>query len=255
MYLARVVSCALIAVVAVPAAGQSKTTPVFDPTVPFSAFIREDLFAGFLWGEKDGDVRFLRGERNLAILLAERPEDAPGLLAWKAGIALKRAVDALQLSRREEFEREYRKAITIYADAEKLAPNDPGVMAISGAGYALFADRLPERYRSRAWEASYRLYMRLWQMQAAQLDELPLHFKGELLAGVAQAAQRTGRAAEATVFLDKILKKLPDTPYATAAKTWIDSPRRAEQTKLICQTCHEAGRLEALKSVMSARYR
>jgi tetratricopeptide (TPR) repeat protein len=260
MYLAKAAksrfrTCVLLVLITIAAAAQSKNTPVFDPAIPFSSFIREDLFAGFLWGEKDGNDRFLRGERNLEILLTERPQDRPGLLAWKAGTALKRAIDALQLSRQEEFEREYRKAMKLYADAAKLAPNDPGVMAISGAGIALFADQLPERYRNPAWEASYKLYMGLWQMQAAKMEELPVHFRGELLAGVAQAAQRTGRAAKAANFLERIIKTLPGTPYATAAKKWIDSPGQVGETKLVCQTCHEAGRLEARKLALAARDR
>lgn len=244
--------CLLLTVITISAAAQSNTA-VFDPAIPSSSFIREDLFAGFLWGEKDGYNRFLRGERNLEILLAERPQDKPGLLAWKAGIAFKRAIDALQVKRLEEFEREYRKAISLYAEAAQLAPNDPGVMAISGAGFALFADRLPERYRNTAWEASYKSYLGLWQLQAAQVEQLPVHFKGELLAGMAQAAQRTGRAAESEDFLKRILQTLPGTPYAATAKRWIDSPAQIGQTTLVCQTCHEAGRLDTRKSAVVAR--
>ena len=91
------------------AAAQQLKTPTFDPRIPFSSYIREDLFSGFLSGGKDGDERFLRGERNLEILLAERPQDRPGLIAWKGGIALKRAVDASKAGQADAFEREYQK--------------------------------------------------------------------------------------------------------------------------------------------------
>jgi hypothetical protein len=40
-----------------------------------------------------------------------------------------------------------------------------------------------------------------------------VHFKGELLAGLAQSSQRTGRTEELGQHLNKILEILRDTPY------------------------------------------
>lgn len=225
---------------AVLAAAQSPENLRFDPRIPYSAFIREDLFAGFLRGENE---RFLRGERNLEILLAERPQNRPGLIAWKGGIAFKRAVDAFEAKRTDEFEREYRRAVDLYAEAARLAPNDVGVMAITGAGFAMFADRLPEGDRNNAWEASYIAYRGLWQVQGTDAEELPVHFKGELLAGMAQSAQRSGRAAESAKFVEKIIKTMPGTPYATVAKKWVDMPAEVGKMRLVCQTCHDRGQL------------
>jgi hypothetical protein len=65
----------------------------------------------------------------------------------------------------EDFEHEYRRAKEFYAEALRLAPGGAGVMAITGAGFALFADRLPERYRAEGWNTEYRMYSGLWQMQ------------------------------------------------------------------------------------------
>jgi hypothetical protein len=121
-------------------------------------------------------------------------------------------------------------------------------MAITGGGFALFADRLPERYRSRAWDAAYKAYSGVWQVQRADVGKLPLHFRGELLAGMAQSAQRSNHAAESAQFLEKILTTMPGTPYATMAKKWIDFPESSAKTSLTCKTCHDAGRLEARKA-------
>jgi hypothetical protein len=234
---------------------QTPRAPTFDPAIPFSAFIREDLFAGFIGTEKNGDERFLRGEKNLEILLAERPQDRPALLAWKGGIAFKRAVDAIRAVRNDEFEREYERGGELYAEAGKLAPDSVDVMALTGAGYALFSDQFPDRYRKGAWEIAYKAYSAVWQVQGPDVEQLPLHFKGELLAGMAQAAQRTGRRAESTRFLEKILVTLPGTPYAAMAKKWTASPGEVGTMKLICQTCHDAGRLEVRRSAVAERAR
>jgi hypothetical protein len=243
----------VMCMITLSAAAQTPATVTFDPDIPFSTIIREDLFAGFLNGRDLNGERFRRGEANLEILLAERPQDRPGLLAWKGGIALKRATDAIQAGRKDEFQREYRKATELYSEAAKLAPGSVDVMAVTGAGLAIFADGLPEPYRQQAWGASYKAYRGVWQAQSGYLEKLPLHFQGELLAGVAQSAQRTGRATESAQFLKKILETMPGTPYAMNAKKWIDAPGEAGKTKLVCETCHDTGRLEERRPALAKR--
>jgi hypothetical protein len=72
----------LVCLLSISAAAQSPKTPTFDPRLPFASIIREDLFAGFMADRNNNDnQRFLRGERNLEILLAERPADKAGLTA------------------------------------------------------------------------------------------------------------------------------------------------------------------------------
>jgi hypothetical protein len=80
---------------------------------------------------------------------------------------------------------------------------------------------------------------------------MPLHFKGELLAGMAQSAQRTEHAAESAEFLERIVKTMPGTAYAAAAEKWMASPEAASRTKVTCQSCHEPGRLAARTSALA----
>lgn len=72
---------------------------------------------------------------------------------------------------------------------------------------------------------------------------VPFISKESFLAGLAQSAQRTGRTAEMVENLNLILEKLPGTPYAARARRWKDQPEIAARTSMICQTCHEPGRL------------
>jgi hypothetical protein len=69
--------------------------------------------------------------------------------------------------------------------------------------------------------------------------------RGELLGGLAQSAQRTGRNEEAAQFVDKILAALRETPYEPIAKKWKANPQSAATTSITCLTCHDAGRLSA----------
>ena len=77
------------------------------------------------------------------------------------------------------------------------------------------------------------------------VDRLPLHLKGELLSGLTQSAQRTGRTEETQQYLDKMLTLLQGTSYEPIAKKWKESPQAAANTSLACMSCHDAGRLNA----------
>ena len=91
----------------------------------------------------------------------------------------------------------------------------------------------------------------MWKQQGATIEKMPVHFKGEVLAGLTQSAQRTGRSDEAAQYLDKMLTVLADTPYEPLAKQWKADPASAATTNLTCKNCHAPGRLsnrlEALK--------
>ena len=63
------------------------------------------------------------------------------------------------------------------------------------------------------------------EQQGASLDKLPLHHKGELLAGLTQSAQPTGRSEQAAQYLDKMLTVLVDTQYEAMATQWKSDPR------------------------------
>jgi tetratricopeptide (TPR) repeat protein len=224
---------------AVPA--QAPEPPLADTRLTIHTLVREDVFAGFLQSDL---TRLARAEKNIDLLLASRPGDRPGLLAWQGSTALTRAVLANETGQSDQFRQQYRRAQDLFAEAMKLGPNDVGVFAITGGTQVTLADRLPAPERAAAWELSYTAYQRLWAMQGQIIEKLPLHHKGEVLSGLAQSAQRTGRSDEANAQLDRMLTLLPDTVYANRARQWKDDPS-ARTGKLACQTCHAPGMLVA----------
>ncbi len=238
----RVTLWATLALIALVAAAPTPTIPLSDTRLSVNTLLREDVFAGFM----DGDMKRLsRGETNADLLLRLRPTQKPTLLAWKAGALLFRAVRASETNRPDEFRRKYKQALELFTEARRPNPQDLAVCAITGGSYAIFADRLPEEYRAAAWSAAYEAYATLYRPQANVLDKLPVHLRGELLAGLAQSAQRTGRTKELAETLDRIVEVLPDTTYEPIARQWRSNPTTAVGAKIVCQSCHEAGRLAA----------
>ena len=81
------VVCAFVTVVA----AQSPQAPLSDSRLTVHTLVREDIFAGFIG---DDMKRFERGEKNIELLLEQRPNQKGNLLAWKGGALLYRAVVA-----------------------------------------------------------------------------------------------------------------------------------------------------------------
>jgi tetratricopeptide (TPR) repeat protein len=232
----------VFAAMSAAALAQAPEPPIADTRLSVHTLVREDVFAGFLQNDMN---RLARAERNLERLLSSRPGDRAALLAWQGSAALTRAAVAHEASDAEQFRQRNRRALDLFAEAVSLGPADVGVFAIIGGSNASLADRLPAAERAAAWEQAYGAYQRLWTMQGAFIEKLPLHHKGEVLSGLAQTAQRTGRTEEATAALDRMLALLPDTPYARRAQQWKDEPSTRAQTKVTCQTCHAPGTLTA----------
>lgn len=232
------------------AAAQSPEPPIGDTRLTVHTLLREDIFAGFLDNNAE---RVGRAERNIALLLEQRPADRANLLAWKAGIDLHKAVRAHETGKTADFTKYFQDARDGFAAAAKASTGRDGVAPITGGSYAVFADRLPQEHRAAAWSDAYDSYALLWKAQAAQVDKMPVHFQGELLAGMAQSAQRTGRTEEAAQFVDRMLTLLVDTPFEKTARQWKANPASAATSNLTCKNCHSPGRLSAKLTALTAK--
>jgi hypothetical protein len=233
-------SGALMFVLATGLAAQSPEPPLAETRLTVHTLLREDVFAGFLSNDLN---RFARAERNAAALLEQRPSEQGNLRAWQGGMALYRAVRAHEAGQPAEFQRLYQQARDFFTEAGKATSGNEGVPAIVGGSLAVFADRLPQEQRAAAWAVAYDSYKILWNGQAPALDKMPVHLRGEVVSGMAMAAQRTGRQEEAAQYVDKMLTLMQGTPYEATAKQWKSDPASASASALTCKSCHEAGRL------------
>jgi tetratricopeptide (TPR) repeat protein len=231
-----------VAVLVAVAIGQSSEPPLSETRLTIHTLVREDIFAGFLTNDLE---RLTRGEKSIEVLLEKRPQAKAELLAWKGGATLYRAVRAYENKQPEEFQQKYQQATDLFAQALQLSPRNGGVHAVTGGTYVIFGDRLPQEKRAAAWTQAYDSFQVLWKQQASVVDKMPVHLSGELLAGLAQAAQRTGRTEELPQYLDKIIEVLPNTPYEPIARQWKKNPATAANSTITCLTCHDQGRLSA----------
>lgn len=213
-----------------------------------STWVREDIFAGFL----DNDMaRHAIGVKKLEAILAANPKAADAI-AWQGGSELLYAIRAHDAGDAEGFTAHHAKANGYFARAAALAKEIPayeqGVLAITGGSWAVFADRVPPVHRTAAWQRVRENYSALRASQQPTWAKLPVHFRGEIDAGLAQAAQRLGEAELAAKLTAELASALPGTPYAVFAKRWLDKPETMAKSKLTCSTCHDAGRLQTVLS-------
>lgn len=237
----RVLSSLVLLLIAITGAkAQSPEPPLSDTRLTVHTLVREDIFAGFMANDM---VRFARGERNIKQLLNVRPDQRGNLLAWRGSAAMHRAVLAHEAGNSSEFLEHLQAARAAFAEAAKQTSGNDGVAAVTGGTYAVFADRLPEPHRATAWADAYLNYSLLWQQQGSAIDKLPVHHRGEVLGGLVQSAQRTGRTGEMAQHLDRMLTLMKGTPYETTAQQWKDNPASAATTRVTCKACHNPGRL------------
>ena len=226
---------------------QSPEPPLGDTRLTVHTLLREDLFAGFMANDMD---RFARGERNIEQLLKDRHDQRGNVLAWKGLATMHRAMLALESGKADEFRTQLEAARAAFAEAAKQTSGNDGVAAITGGTYSVFADRLPEPHRATAWADAYANYSTLWKQQGAAIDKLPVHHRGEVLGGLVQSAQRTGRTEEMAQHLDRMIALMQGTPYETTAQQWKANPATAETTQVTCKNCHNPGRLTSQLAAM-----
>lgn len=237
----RLLSSLVVVLVMIPGANaQSPEPPLSDKRLTVHTLVREDVFAGFLANDM---VRFARGERNIEQLLQDRPGQRGNVLAWRGAAGMYRAVLAHEAGNGGEFLKQLDAARAAFAEAAKQTSGNDGVAAITGGTYAVLADRLPEPHRASAWTDAYSNYSLLWKQQGSAIEKFPVHHRGEVLGGLVQSAQRTGRTEEMTEHLDRMLTLLQGTPYEATAQQWKADPASAATTKVTCKACHNPGRL------------
>jgi hypothetical protein len=210
--------------------------------VPFYTWVREDTFAGFLNGDM---VRFDRAEQKVRDYLAETPGrvDATN---WLGAMKVYRAVRAFGEGKAGEGEALLNEAFTLMDEAVTKDPADQGVRATAGGTLVLLARELPPQHHDTAMKKAREHFVVLYKLQAPALPQFPLHLKGELLAGLAETEFKVGDRARATELLTQIVQEMPDTAYAKTAAAWLVAPETVTRdTKIVCQSCHQPGRLSS----------
>ena len=227
------ISCLMSAVVS----GQQK-----QENAVLSTTSREDIFAGIL----ADDIERLNVRMNkLESAIKANPTSASPIV-WRAAGELTLAVHAHEAGKPSDFKAYYEAAVRSFADAEHLEPNNVGVYDVSGAAWGSLGDRLPTSLRAEAYENAYRSWQTALTLSQDRLSTMSPHGRGEMLAGIAHAAQRTGRTEEARQRLMEMVAALPGTPFEARAKKWRNQPELITKSVVSCQSCHPQDKLSSV---------
>lgn len=142
--------------------------------------------------------------------------------SWREGGKLLLAVRAQEAGKSDEFTHLDADARADFAKALEVAQGKPTmakVYAIVGGSFTVFADRFPAGLRREAWTASQENHLALRSLQKTYFDQIPVHMRGEILSGLALAAQRLGDTETATQRLNKVIEIAARFPirYSSAA--------------------------------------
>ena len=99
----------------------------------------------------------------------------------------------------------------------------------------------PQEHRAAAWAQAYDAIRCCGSSRAPASRRCRCTSRESCLSGMAQSAQRTGRAEESAQFVDRMLTLLANTPFEKTAQQWKTDPASAATTNLTCKNCHAPG--------------
>jgi pimeloyl-ACP methyl ester carboxylesterase len=200
----------------------------------FDFKVREDMFAGF-----DGDKEaFERAMKLIDETLARHPDDAEAL-TWRGASRLFQSGTAFQRGAMVEGQSLARRGLADLERAGTLRPDSIAVHAARGPAlmqYARYLQPFDKAQADRLTATAISDFDFIVKANLPSWDKLAEHNRGEMLGALAQGWLQLGDSGKANGYLDRMIKELPDTPYARNA-----SVRRADagaKTPLTCLGCH-----------------
>ena len=228
---AAAVLALLNAVTPWPAAGQAPAPERFDYVV------RDDFFAGL----RGDTARLARAMKVCEELLAKNPRHAEALV-WHGAALLIQAGQAFQRGEGDTARALSIRGVGEMETAVAMAPADPGVLVPRGAVLSAAARNVSERdpERARAFlRTAVGDYEKAVAVQTPSFPQMSEHARGELLGGLADGWQRLGDEDRSRGYLTRMVAELPGSPYADAAKTWLEPKPMRSGRALTCVGCHE----------------
>jgi tetratricopeptide (TPR) repeat protein len=235
MRLASIAGLALVlgASILATAFGRSQDTAKADR---FDMLVREDFFAGFA-----GDAEALaRGMKKSEYALAKDPKNAEALVWHGAGLSYfaKREFMSGNVEKGRQIQT---KGASEMNQAVALRPEDVAVLIPRASVFLSAAVHVPSpEVARRDFQIAADDYEKTLRLQSAEFATLPVHARGELLGGLAEAWNGLGETEKSQVYLRRMLVELPETAYAHHAKELLDGARKPGPLGTTCLGCHVA---------------
>ncbi|HTQ59186.1 MAG TPA: hypothetical protein VMI32_03120 [Candidatus Solibacter sp.] len=200
----------------------------------FDMLVRVDFFSGFA-----GDAAALeRGMKKCEEALAKDPKNAEALVWHGSGLSYS--------AKKEFMAGNYEKGREIQArgvaemnEAVALHPDDVAVLIPRASVFlsAALHVPLPEVAR-KDFRIAADDYEKVLHLQAAYFSELPIHARGELLGGLAEAWNGLGAVEKSRGYQMRMAEELKDSPYARRAEEVLASPSKSGPLGTTCLGCH-----------------
>lgn len=203
----------------------------------FDMQVREDFFAGFA-----GDAEALaRGMKRCEEELAKDPKNAEALVWHGAGLRYS--------SKKEFIAGDFAKGREIQArgtqemdEALALRPDDVAVLIPRASVFLAAALHVPSPEEAKKdFEVAARDYGKTLKLQESYFSGLPVHARGEIYGGMAEALNGLGNSAESRQYLEKMVRELPGTAYARKASDALTAPAKPGALGTTCLGCHVTG--------------
>jgi tetratricopeptide (TPR) repeat protein len=210
-----------------PAAGAA-------PADRFDYLVRADFFAGIA-GDR---ARLDRAMKVCEDALAADPRHAEAMVWHGAGLIV-RDGHAAQAGEVEKAGPLTTRGLAEMDAGARLAPANIAVLIVRAAVLTRLA-RVPVfADREREWlETAVAHYGTVLTLQAPDFATMSVHARGELLGGLAENLDRLGQHDRARHYLTRIVSELPQSTYATRARSWLAAESPSSRASLSCVGCH-----------------
>ncbi len=213
---------------------QQKSAPPATPSRDLEFAVRGDMFAGMA-----GDTQaFDRAMKACESALAADPKNAAALvwhatgMYFRSSLAFRSGDVASGNSLREQARKEMDEGVA-------LRPSSVDILIPRATVLQMQAAHTPDAdIAKRVWQRSTDDFEKALQLQAETFDKLPVHSRGELLGGLAEGYAGLGDSTKARVYLTRLTKEMPDTPYAQKAKTLLAGESLPRPLGVTCIGCH-----------------
>ncbi|HTT33647.1 MAG TPA: hypothetical protein VMH48_08595 [Methylomirabilota bacterium] len=203
-------------------------------TERFDMQVREDFFSAFA-----GDQQALeRGMKKCEEALAKDPKNAEALVWHGSGLSYsaKKAFMSGDVERGRQIQAQGVKEMN---DAVALRPDDVTVLIPRASIFLSAALHVPSpEVAKRDFQIAADDYEKTLRIQAPAFSRLPIHARGELLGGLAEAWNGLGETEKARSYLSRIVQELPNTAYAQRAKKLLEAPLKSGALETTCLGCH-----------------
>jgi len=199
--------------------------------------IRADFMAGF-----QGDrAAFERAYAAAAKILEAQPKNAEAMV-WLGAATLKLSSRAfLEDQDMQKGTELWAKGNSMMDQAVELNPDNIPVRVTRASTLLVATRSTPPEWQPELLKKVVADFTHVIELHRDQFDKLPVHSRGELLAGLADGYGRLGDQEKSRAELERILKELPGSEYAKRAAAWMADPAYPVEQRT-CVGCHQGAK-------------